>query len=81
MAWLPLCPTQQNSLLTSSQNLTKSKNQNALFPPTLPCHRENGLQEYYPRFMAQGLDEVEEVRKERRLDHLLDSVGMTANPG
>lgn len=31
--------------------------------------------------MAQGIDEVEDVRRERRLDNLLDSVGMTANPG
>lgn len=39
------------------------------------------LQEYYPRFMAQGIDDVSECRAERRLDALLDSVGMTSNPG
>ena len=31
--------------------------------------------------MAQGIDDVDDVRRERRMDALLDSVGMTANPG
>jgi hypothetical protein len=43
--------------------------------------RDLGLEEYYPRFMAQGLDDVEEARTSRTLDSVLDTVGMDCNPG
>ena len=44
-------------------------------------HRDLGLEEYYPRFMAQGLDDVEEARTSRTLDSVLETVGMDCNPG
>jgi hypothetical protein len=43
--------------------------------------RDLGLEEYYPRFMAQGLDDVEEARTSRTLDSVLETVGMDCNPG
>ena len=43
--------------------------------------RDLGLEEYYPRFMAQGMDDVDEVRTSRQLDTVLETVGMDCNPG
>jgi len=46
-----------------------------------PRRRDLGLEEYYPRFMAQGMDDVDEVRTSRQLDTVLETVGMDCNPG
>ena len=54
-------------------------------PSFVPCERirrrDLGLGEYYPRFMAQGMHDVDEARASRQLDGVLETVGMDCNPG
>ena len=51
-------------------------------PPRRPPRRSDlGLREYYPRFAAQGVETVDDLSRERKLDDLLETVGMDCNPG
>jgi len=71
-------PTDRTTLAFSSR--VPRANVRSSFKP-IETRRDLGLEEYYPRFMAQGMDDVDEVRTSRQLDTVLETVGMDCNPG